>query len=115
MHLLFSVVFKMSRNGKPVIEYNNYRFNLNKISGPSGQRRNWRCWRWRDGFCRATLLTDHYTLIKVGKPHNHPSLLASKFNFRDVAYSQPSTSSSADPLQTANNIVNLDNVSFVGN
>ncbi|KOB62740.1 Uncharacterized protein OBRU01_24986, partial [Operophtera brumata] len=68
-------VFKTSRNGKPVIEYDNYRFNLYKVTGPSGERRSWRCWRWRDGPCRASILTIADVIVKVGKTHNHPSLL----------------------------------------
>ncbi|KOB19244.1 Uncharacterized protein OBRU01_27345, partial [Operophtera brumata] len=87
MNLLI-VVFKTSRNGKPVIEYDNYRFNLHKVTGPSGERRSWRCWRWRDGPCRASILTIAGVIVKVGKTHNHPSLLASKHKFFDKTSSQ---------------------------
>ncbi|KOB63439.1 Uncharacterized protein OBRU01_23868 [Operophtera brumata] len=76
-------VFKTSRNGKPVIEYDNYRFNLYKVTGASGERRSWRCWRWRDGPCRASILTIADVIVKVGKTHNHPSLLGSKYKFLD--------------------------------
>ncbi|CAH2040304.1 unnamed protein product, partial [Iphiclides podalirius] len=66
-NIVVHAIFLESRNGRPVIQIGNYRFNM--WSGSRGPRARWICVKVHSG-CPATLITLDNVIVKQ-KPHNH--------------------------------------------
>ncbi|XP_053605127.1 protein tramtrack, beta isoform isoform X24 [Plodia interpunctella] len=62
------IMFTTSRFGRPVILYGGHRYNLHKNENCKAV---WRCVKWRDGRCRARLVTVENVLVNVKDDHTH--------------------------------------------
>ncbi|XP_050349107.1 protein tramtrack, beta isoform isoform X4 [Nymphalis io] len=83
-------VFTLSRFGKPVIEFNGYRYN--KRSDSKGPRGCWNCTRVSTG-CRATVVTFDDTIIKIKMRFEttrfgNPVMVLGKYRYNKWSYSR---------------------------